>query len=77
MDRSVQNFRVASVGQNNHINGIEAFRSFTKHRLVKFNGVKANFPLHLKDCEWRYNKSASFLAKNLLPLIKNPVEVLV
>ena len=60
-----------------HINGIEAFWSFTKRRLAKFNGVKVNFPLHLKECEWRYNKPASFLAKNLLTLIKNPVKVLV
>ena len=60
-----------------HINGIEAFWSFTKRRLAKFNGVKVNFGLHLKECEWRYSKSASFLAKNLLTLIKSPVEVLV
>jgi transposase len=60
-----------------HINGIEAFWSFTKRRLAKFNGVKVNFHLHLKECEWRYNKSASFLFKNLLTLIKNPVKVLV
>ena len=31
-----------------HINGIEAFWSFTKLRLSKFNGVKVNFCLHLK-----------------------------
>ena len=60
-----------------HINGIEAFWSFTKRRLAKFNGVKVNFHLHLKECEWRYNKPASFLAKNLLTLIKSPVKVLV
>jgi transposase-like protein len=39
-----------------HINGIEAFWSFTKRRLAKFNGVKQNFEIHLKECEWRYNK---------------------
>lgn len=60
-----------------HINGIEAFWSFTKRRLAKFNGVKANFHLHLKECEWRYNKPASFLGQNLLTLIKNPAKVLV
>ena len=60
-----------------HINGIEAFWSFTKRRLAKFNGVKVNFSLHLKEGEWRYNKPASFLAKNLLILIKSPVEILV
>ncbi|MEO6870692.1 MAG: IS1595 family transposase, partial [Chthoniobacterales bacterium] len=39
--------------------------------------VKANFDLHLKECEWRYNKSSSFLFKNLLTLIKNPSNLLV
>lgn len=39
-----------------HINGIESFWSFTKRRLAKFNGVKANFELHLKESEWRWNK---------------------
>ena len=60
-----------------HINGIEAFWSFTKRRLAKFNGVKTNFDLHLKECEWRYNKSSSFLFKNLLNLITNPSDLLV
>ena len=60
-----------------HINGIEAFWSFTKRRLSKFNGVKVNFHLHLKECEWRYNKSSSFLFQNLLTLITNPSFLLV
>lgn len=40
-----------------HVNGIEAFWSFTKRRLAKFNGVKKLFRLHLKECEWRYCQS--------------------
>jgi len=60
-----------------HINQIEAFWSFTKRRLAKFNGVKANFLLHLKECEWRYDKASSLLTQNLLTLIKNPRKVLV
>jgi len=40
-----------------HINGIESFWSFTKRRLKKFNGVKNNFELHLKECEFRWRKS--------------------
>ena len=40
-----------------HINGIESFWSFTKRRLTKFNGVKKNFELHLKECEFRWRKS--------------------
>jgi transposase-like protein len=50
-----------------HINGIECFWSFCKRRLTKFNGCKAeNFPLFLKESEWRYNHRG----KDLLPLIK-------
>jgi len=60
-----------------HINGIEAFWSFTKRRLAKFNGVKINFDLHLKECEWRYNKSSSFLFNNLLHLLTHPSDLLV
>lgn len=60
-----------------HLNGIAAFWSFTKRRLARFNGVKVNFPLHLKEGEWRDDQPASSLAKDLLTLSKNPVEVLV
>ncbi len=39
-----------------HINGIESFRSYSKRRLAKFNGVsKQKFNLHLKECEFRFN----------------------
>lgn len=41
-----------------HVNGIEAFWSFCKRRLTKFNGVKKNFLLHLKECEWRWKKTS-------------------
>ena len=53
-----------------HINGIEAFWSFTKRRLMKFNGVKAYFELHLKECEWRYNKAFPQLRAELISLCK-------
>ena len=56
-----------------HINGIEAFWSFTKRRLMKFNGVKAYFELHLKECEWRYNKSFSQLRSELISLCKKQI----
>jgi len=53
-----------------HINGIESFWSFTKRRLAKFNGVKANFELHLKECEWRWKKDPETLAKELWKILK-------
>jgi len=42
--------------RHNHINGIENFWNQAKRHLRKFNGVpKENFPLFLKECEWRFN----------------------
>jgi transposase len=51
-----------------HVNGIESFWSFTKRRLSKFNGVKVNFNLHLKDSEWRWRKESKELEKELFGL---------
>lgn len=58
-----------SKGHGIHINGIENFWSFTKRRLSKFNGVKKNFDLHLKESEWRYGKSYDILKKELEKII--------
>ncbi len=59
-----------SKGGGIHINGIENFWSFTKRRFAKFNGVKNNFELHLKECEWRYGKPNAMLEKELWNIIK-------
>ncbi len=40
----------------NHVNGIESFWSYSKRRLLKFNGIhKVKFLLHLKESEFRWN----------------------
>jgi transposase len=52
-----------------HINGIESFWSSTKRRLTKFNGVKINFDLHLKECEWRWDKTSDKLEKELTKML--------
>ena len=57
-------------GTGIHINGIENFWSFTKRRLSKFNGVKVNFELHLKECEWRYGRKPAILEKELKKLLR-------
>ena len=59
----------------NHINGIESFWGFAKHRLTKFHGVcKSTFPLHLKETEFRFNHRNDDLYKVLLSrLRKNPL----
>lgn len=60
-----------------HINGIEAFWSFTKRRLSKFNGVKKSFELHLKECEWRYNKPLPQLLAELKRLVSKNKDLMV
>jgi transposase len=59
-----------SQGNGTHINGIENFWSFTKRRLSKFNGVKKNFELHLKESEWRYGKNFTTMKTDLWNLYK-------
>jgi len=49
--------------------GIGAFWVFVKQRFSKLKGIKKNFDLHLKECEWRYNKSAEQLNNELQRLI--------
>ena len=53
----------------NHVNGIESFWSFTKLRLAKLRGIRAEyFILHLKESEWRWNHRTDNL---YLLLLKN------
>ncbi|GKY89401.1 hypothetical protein STA1M1_32700 [Sinisalibacter aestuarii] len=52
-----------------HINGIESFWSFAKRRLAMFNGTRANFELHLKECEWRWRKDHDTLVRELTRLL--------
>ncbi len=57
----------------NHINGIENFWGYAKHRLAKFKGIKKeNFLLHLKEYEFRYNTKTTQenLYQKLLKLIR-------
>jgi len=56
---------------DNHINGIESFWSWTKHRLAKFHGFKrTQFARFLLESEWRFNHRAD-TQKQLHVLIKN------
>jgi len=42
--------------KKNHINGIEIFWNQAKRVLRKYNEIdKKNFPLFLKECEFRFN----------------------
>ena len=60
---------------SNHINGIESFWSYAKHRLIKFKGVaRSTFLLHLKETEFRFNHRYDDLYKTLLKYLRdNPI----
>ena len=52
-----------------HINGIESFWGYAKHRLIKFNGISKNlFALHLKETEFRFNNRGNNLYLILLKI---------
>ena len=56
-----------SAGNGNHINGIESFWGYAKHRLVKFKGIpRDRFNLYLKECEFRFNHRGQNLYQLLL-----------
>ncbi len=57
----------------NHINGIENFWNQAKRHMRKFNGApREQFPLYLKECEWRFNNPKP---KDQLAQIKQWVKV--
>ncbi|MCL2081189.1 MAG: IS1595 family transposase, partial [Oscillospiraceae bacterium] len=55
----------------NHINGIESFWGYAKHRLVKFNGIpKEFFEIYLKETEFRFNNRGCDLYQVLLKIFR-------
>ena len=43
-------------GKGNHINRIESFWGYAKHRLTKFKGIKKDLiKIHLKETGFRFN----------------------
>ena len=60
-----------SKGDSNHINCIESFCVYAKHRFVKFNGIpKHLFVIYLKETEFRFNHRGSDLYKVLLKMFR-------
>ncbi len=56
------------------INIIEGFWSYAKHGLYPYRGVpKDNFPLYLKEIEWRFNNRNVNLAPLLRKMLKHPI----
>ena len=61
-----------SSGNGNHINGIESFWGYAKHRLTKFKGVsKDTFELYLKETEFRFNHRGQNLYHVLLKMFRD------
>jgi len=57
--------------RTNHINGIESFWSFAKHRLAQFKGIpRHTFYLHLKESEYRFNHRNDDLYRHLLRILR-------
>lgn len=67
--------REFSKGNGVHINGIESFWGYAKHRLVKFNGIpKDLFETYLKETEFRFNNRGNDLYQILLKMFRdNPL----
>ena len=63
------------VNHHSHINGIESFWAYAKHRLAKFKGVaKHTFYLHMKETEFRFNHRRDNLYQVVLKLLRsNPI----
>ena len=63
--------------KGNHINGIESFWGYAKHRLVKFKGIpKLSFQLYLLETEFRFNHRDIDLYQFLLKLFRiSPLSV--
>ena len=58
--------------KRSHINGIESFWIYAKHRLQKFKRLKSEyFDLHLKETEFRFNNRKLNLYKLLLTKFRN------
>ena len=64
-----------SAGNGNHINGIESFWGYAKHRLTKFKGIpKELFEIYLKETEFRFNHRGQNLYQILLKIFReNPL----
>ena len=58
-------------GRRNHINGIESFWSYAKAKLSKFYGIRRqDYPLYLKEIEFRFNLRGGNVEKALLDIIE-------
>lgn len=64
------NKQYAFASGRNHINGLEGFWSYAKERFHKYHGINnENYPLYLKEMEFRYNHRNEDLYELLFKVI--------
>lgn len=71
----VEHGRNEFANEQSHINGIESFWAYAKHRLTKFKGIpRHTFYLHLKETEFRFNHRRDNLYLVVLRILRqNPL----
>jgi transposase len=71
----VEHGRNEFANDQSHINGIESFWAYAKHRLTKFKGIQRHtFYLHLKETEFRFNHRRDNLYRVVLRILRqNPL----
>lgn len=66
---TVNHSKTFSTKRHNHINGIEGFWSYAKHKLYNYRGVsRVNFPLYLKEMEYRFNHRKENIFESIMKL---------
>jgi transposase len=67
--RRINHAKTLVYRHHNHINGIEGFWSYAKHKLYNYHGVsRANFGLYLKEMEYRFNHRNEDLTQAIIRL---------
>jgi transposase len=67
--RKINHPKALVARNHNHINGIEGFWSYAKHKLYNYHGVsRANFGLYLKEMEYRFNHRHEDLTQAVIRL---------
>jgi len=74
--RRINHAKALVYRNRNHINGIEGFWSYAKHKLYNYRGVsRANFALYLKEMEYRYNHRKENILEPIISLYFGYVSV--
>lgn len=65
----VNHSKTFSTKRHNHINGIEGFWPYVKHKLYNYREISGvNFPLYLKEMEYRFNHRKENIFESIMKL---------